>query len=399
MVWYENKKLIEKQFLRVLREGTGCDPFNGGCLIVAQAIQSVVGGELGVLFNDENEALHAVVLRDGVLWDFDGPMELQPFLSRYNTFVEEEKYEVRGYRKREGWDLSEASENDVLAGQLAKLIEQIIPENMIVPNGKIRPVKWPPIFENTRYQSKGILWHGTPNLDFKPQDIRPGCSFINGVFLTGSPEVAAFYAGEHGVVHGFELRPSASLLNAATDLRHRDWRLFDYPSEDEWRFVKDFLYQACSIEVDPATFRMLDPGKAGLTAPPLGLEGQLSWSALLWELSEVPDDAEALLKEMGYDGVTRCERVSWALSDRAAHLSRLSTPYGRLCSKLEAGSELEHFVVAVRNPDALVHSVSVSAEEFTNDIECGRGPSVVYEDDLTDFCKRPTIASVGALAL
>jgi hypothetical protein len=108
-------------------EGT-LDPFNGGCLIVAQALQSVIGGEIVVMVDKDDYALHAAVLQDDLLWDYDGPLPPPAFVERYNTFVDDEAYLLSGYRSFREYDLEEAMESAELAGVLAGHFREMLPE-------------------------------------------------------------------------------------------------------------------------------------------------------------------------------------------------------------------------------------------------------------------------------
>lgn len=142
-IWSAKLKLVHHTFTRTLKEKIGCGPFDGGCLIVAQAIHSIIGGEIGVLVDKDDEALHAVVLKDGQLWDYDGPMEPGPFLQRYNTYVDDPRYRCIGHRLLTGWDLSEAMEDNDLARHLAKMIAYILPSNLKTGSQQIAQIHRP----------------------------------------------------------------------------------------------------------------------------------------------------------------------------------------------------------------------------------------------------------------
>lgn len=141
--WPGKQRLIKHAFLGSLRETVGCGPFDGGCLIVAQAFHSVIGGGLCVLADKDDNALHAVVLKDGMLWDYDGPMAPAAFLDRYNSFVDDHRYLCVRHRPLEGWDLSEAMENDPLAKRLASMISFILPPHVKTGNGGILSIQRP----------------------------------------------------------------------------------------------------------------------------------------------------------------------------------------------------------------------------------------------------------------
>lgn len=142
-IWSARLKLIERAFLREMKKAVGCGPFDGGCLIVAQAIHSVIGGEIRVLADKDDYALHAVVMKDGMLWDYDGPLPPTAFLERYNGCVKDTLYLCVRDRPLEGYDLTEAMENALLAKRLAKMIRYILPAHTKSGNGLIPATQRP----------------------------------------------------------------------------------------------------------------------------------------------------------------------------------------------------------------------------------------------------------------
>jgi hypothetical protein len=136
--------MIDRAFLQAMKTQVGCGPFDGGCLIVAQAIQAVAGGEIVPLVDEQDEALHAVVLKNGVLWDYDGPLETNLFLDRYNSFVDDAKFKCVRHREFRAYDLTEAMENDGLAATLASMLQRVLPQNSKAGTGlvlsAVRPI-------------------------------------------------------------------------------------------------------------------------------------------------------------------------------------------------------------------------------------------------------------------
>lgn len=133
-VWQERLALVHDDFLRELgdyfpsapgSEGT-LGPFNGGCLVVATALQSVVGGELMAMENRDGVALHAVLLHDGLLWDWDGPLEPSAFVDRYNSHVDEDEYLLVGHRPLCEHDLLEAMESEELSRRLSAYFSRMM---------------------------------------------------------------------------------------------------------------------------------------------------------------------------------------------------------------------------------------------------------------------------------
>lgn len=138
--WKAKLRLIDNCFQATMARTIGCGPFDGGCLIVAQALQSVLGGELYVLVDKDDYALHAAVMVDGILWDFDGPLEPAAFLENYNGFVDNDRYRCVRLRVMEGHDLTEAMEDDKLASVLANMLRYIIPRQLRIGDGSIRSI-------------------------------------------------------------------------------------------------------------------------------------------------------------------------------------------------------------------------------------------------------------------
>jgi hypothetical protein len=71
--WEKRIEAIHEEFYEQIVGTTECGPFDGGCVVTAQALQKVIGGEIMVLIRSNDRADHAVVLKDDLLWDFDGP--------------------------------------------------------------------------------------------------------------------------------------------------------------------------------------------------------------------------------------------------------------------------------------------------------------------------------------
>lgn len=118
-LWARAKAEMHEEFYRLIIEGVGCGPFDGGCIAVARAMQKVVGGEIVVLMKADGRADHAAVFTNGVLVDFDGPLEPAEFLRRFNRNEQASTVEFRGI---EASDLPAAHRSPELEQQLADLI-------------------------------------------------------------------------------------------------------------------------------------------------------------------------------------------------------------------------------------------------------------------------------------
>lgn len=122
-LWSRLKAGIDNDFCRMILDTAGCGPFDGGCLVVARALQKVVGGEIVVLTRAGGRAEHAAVFRNGVLIDYDGPLEPMSFIRRFNV---SEFASTVGFRNIEAADLPGAYRSADLEDQLALLIRSAL---------------------------------------------------------------------------------------------------------------------------------------------------------------------------------------------------------------------------------------------------------------------------------
>lgn len=117
--WGRLKAAIGDDLYGTLVARTGHGPFDGGCVIVARALQRSVGGELVVLTGACDRAEHAAVFLNGMLIDFDGPLEPRAFIRRFNA---NESASTLGFRPVTSNDLTEACVDAELEESLAALI-------------------------------------------------------------------------------------------------------------------------------------------------------------------------------------------------------------------------------------------------------------------------------------
>lgn len=121
--WKRAIRAIHDRLYADLVGSAGCGAFDGGCLVVARALQRVIGGEIKVLVRADDTADHAVVEHDGRLWDYDGPLPPAPFIARFNRTAGARCVTVRPLR---AGDLAEAHRDDALVGRLADLLRQAL---------------------------------------------------------------------------------------------------------------------------------------------------------------------------------------------------------------------------------------------------------------------------------
>lgn len=127
--WRRRRRAIHEAFYDELVGTAGCGAFDGGCLVVAQALQRVIGGEIVVLTRPNGTADHAAVLRDGKLWDYAGPLAPQRFIDRFvRTEMRNMPVVCDGFRPFEDGDLEEAWQDEDLAERLSGIFAEMLPE-------------------------------------------------------------------------------------------------------------------------------------------------------------------------------------------------------------------------------------------------------------------------------
>lgn len=125
--WKTKRKLIHEELYDDLLRSADCGPFDGGCVVVAQALQKVFGGEIVVLVRDNDRADHAAVFKDGKLWDYDGPLTPSAFIDRFNKEeLAHTAWSCVRYRPIRSDDLPNACRNEALANRLAGLFEKML---------------------------------------------------------------------------------------------------------------------------------------------------------------------------------------------------------------------------------------------------------------------------------
>ena len=117
---FRNKNKIYEPLVNTIDSG----PFDGGCVVFAQALQLKYGGEIVVLVNKDGEADHAALMLNGRLIDADGAAPVNQFITR---FIRNEKptllYDsIIKIRAIEDHDLPDAPRNRKLAERIAALL-------------------------------------------------------------------------------------------------------------------------------------------------------------------------------------------------------------------------------------------------------------------------------------
>ena len=110
----------KEKILEILDNAYGYNPFNGCCLMFAEALQMKYGGEIYVVYS-KKFAEHAVLLLDGKLHDFAYSLEPESFIKRLNEDWSE-GYKIIGYRKFEEEDLRDMKRDKELSSEIVKYI-------------------------------------------------------------------------------------------------------------------------------------------------------------------------------------------------------------------------------------------------------------------------------------
>ena len=98
----------------------GCGPFDGGCLIVAYALQVRLGGEICVLTRKDGSADHAVLRLGKLFFDADGMASEDEILQRFNENEQASCVGIREYDCTR--DLPDAARMPELTWELCRLI-------------------------------------------------------------------------------------------------------------------------------------------------------------------------------------------------------------------------------------------------------------------------------------
>ena len=119
--WETIKSDIHDRFYTDLLSSIECGAFDGGCVVVAQAIAAVFGGALVCLTTECDRAQHAAVLRLGFLWDYDGPLPFRPFINRF-VVAEQPPFPIVSFRHLTSRDLPAAPRNTALVKRCSSLL-------------------------------------------------------------------------------------------------------------------------------------------------------------------------------------------------------------------------------------------------------------------------------------
>jgi hypothetical protein len=99
-----------------------CGPFDGGCVLVARALQKIHGGDVVVLVNRHDQAQHAAVAVDGKLMDYSGAADPAQFVRKFEA---DERVKIANVRPIRPGDLPEAPhDDDAVVDQLVQVLSE-----------------------------------------------------------------------------------------------------------------------------------------------------------------------------------------------------------------------------------------------------------------------------------
>ena len=110
---------VKDELYSLMLDAGDCGPFDGCCVVFAQALREVIGGDLVVVTQPDDSADHAGVFCDGKIYDFDGPLLPAHFVAR---FARNEHADVTGWRLMRDGDLVGAVRDPELQDSLAKIL-------------------------------------------------------------------------------------------------------------------------------------------------------------------------------------------------------------------------------------------------------------------------------------
>ena len=115
------KSDVSNEVYDIVVESTGTGPFDGGCVVCAQAIQKTIGGDIVGLVREDGVVDHAAVRKGDLIYDFDGAQSEQEFIKDFNI---KEKSNIVDIRELKNDDLPDAQRDDKASSQIAELISR-----------------------------------------------------------------------------------------------------------------------------------------------------------------------------------------------------------------------------------------------------------------------------------
>jgi len=158
-------------------------PFDGGCVMCANALQKNIGGNVSVLVDENDIAQHAVVERDGMLFDQDGPLPIDKFIKRFNSQETDNITDVRRIKEN---DLPEAVRDDDIEKSMTQRLSEVLNQ---------QPEQFAQSVEESTDTPEFKKWSGDGEV-VEPEDVN------DYVFKADTPVVLKVF---HGTTHKFDV--------------------------------------------------------------------------------------------------------------------------------------------------------------------------------------------------
>ena len=111
----------------LLLETIGAGPFDGGCVVVAQALQRIHGGQVMGLVRKDGIVEHAVVQNGDTMYDFDGPGSVEEVIKRFES---NERTNITDVRPLQKTDLPDAPRDINVVEKLIPLLKDMVKEDV-----------------------------------------------------------------------------------------------------------------------------------------------------------------------------------------------------------------------------------------------------------------------------
>ena len=111
----------------LLLETIGAGPFDGGCVVVAQALQRIHGGQVMGLVRKDGIVEHAVVQNGDTMYDFDGPGSVKEVIKRFES---NERTNITDVRPLQKTDLPDAPRDINVVEKLIPLLKDMVKEDV-----------------------------------------------------------------------------------------------------------------------------------------------------------------------------------------------------------------------------------------------------------------------------
>jgi hypothetical protein len=117
------KKVVRNNKLyKLISDAIDAGPLDGGCYVMAKALQNVLGGKLYSLTSERQQAEHIVLkLDDGTYWDGDGNSSEKTLINRWKRVEGFKEVQLRPFESK---DCPESPRNKKLIDMITKHLQE-----------------------------------------------------------------------------------------------------------------------------------------------------------------------------------------------------------------------------------------------------------------------------------